>query len=234
MFSSQIPVIGFKTGHSPHLGSNWVGWHQIALSVTYGLSRIDFLPRTDSRLRYCTKFWSIPSTFHIHNWFKQKKTFLLFRCFNQFAASAKVVSPVLSKIIHLVTMSFPGKSAQKRPAKKGRRVAKIQNETWLSFWKKNKLEAKECFFWHSKTTYSTKKSIFFPSTTICLNMKQFVVVPASEYSESLTAQSITNSKQSGTTKPICQIELLKKKEKLFAKADPVLQIILFCPQKKTF
>ena len=55
------------------LGSELVDLHRNATSVPYSHLLIDFSPRTDDRLRYCTNTGSIPSKFYIPDRLKQSK-----------------------------------------------------------------------------------------------------------------------------------------------------------------
>ena len=47
------------------LGSDLVDWYRDASSVPFGHLLIDLSPRTDDRLRYCTKSGCVPSEFYI-------------------------------------------------------------------------------------------------------------------------------------------------------------------------
>ena len=55
------------------LGSNLVDWYRDATSVPFGHFLIDLSPRTDDRLRYCTKSGHIPSKFYVPNSLKHLK-----------------------------------------------------------------------------------------------------------------------------------------------------------------
>ena len=68
-------------------------------------------------------------------------------------------------------------------------------------------------------------------------MEQCVLVPASVFNKSLTAQSATNqelSKYKAEHPPTYQIDSLKRdiNKKLFGKADPLKNKILSCPRIK--
>ena len=68
-------------------------------------------------------------------------------------------------------------------------------------------------------------------------MEQFVLVPASVYNKSLITQSVTKQelpKYQPLQNPTYQIDSLKKEinEKLFSKADSLVDKILSCPRIK--
>ena len=66
-------------------------------------------------------------------------------------------------------------------------------------------------------------------------MKQFVLVPASVYNKSVTAQSVTKQelpKYKTEQPPTYQIESLNLNKKLFVKADPLIDKILSCSRIK--
>ena len=55
----QVITLGAQLG----LGSELVDWYRDGTSVPFGHLLIDLSPRTDDRLRYCTKSGSVPSKF---------------------------------------------------------------------------------------------------------------------------------------------------------------------------
>ena len=57
----QVATLGVQLG----LASALVDWYRDATTVPYGLLLIDLSPRTDDRLRYCTKSVKIPSKFNV-------------------------------------------------------------------------------------------------------------------------------------------------------------------------
>ena len=70
---------------------------------------------------------------------------------------------------------------------------------------------------------------------ICLDMEQFVLVPASAYNKSVTAQSVLKQelpKYKAEQPPTYQIESLNLNKKLFGKADPLIEKILSCSRIK--
>ena len=83
------------------------------------------------------------------------------------------------------------KSARRKPAKhKKTSRGKISKRGSTIVSKTYNLEAKKR---HSgpKEAYSSLKLLLLPSLTICLDMEQFVLVPASVYNKSLITQSVT-------------------------------------------
>ena len=81
----QVTTLSTKLG----LGSKLVDWYRDATSVPFGYLLVDLSPRTDVRLRYCTKTGSIPSKFYIPDRPKQSK---FSKCSNHFPTNAKVFS----------------------------------------------------------------------------------------------------------------------------------------------
>ena len=66
-------------------------------------------------------------------------------------------------------------------------------------------------------------------------MEQFVLVPASVYSKSVTTQSVTKQelpKYKTEQPPTYQIDSLNLNKKMFGKADPLLDKILSCSRIK--
>ena len=66
-------------------------------------------------------------------------------------------------------------------------------------------------------------------------MEQFVLVPASVYNKSVTAQSVTKQehpKHKAEQPPTYQIDSLNLNKKLFGKADPLIDKILSCSRIK--
>ena len=85
--------------------------------------------------------------------------------------------------------------------------------------------------------YTSLKLLLLPSITICLDMEQFVLVPASVYNKSVTTQSVTKQelpKYQHSQNPTYHIDSLKKEtnKKLFSKTDPLVDKILSCPRIK--
>ena len=80
-------------------------------------------------------------------------------------------------------------------------------------------------------------SLHLPSFIICLEMEQFVLVPASVYNKSVTTQSFTKQelpKFKAEQPPTYQIDFLKRdiSKKLFGKIDTPIDKILSCSRIK--
>ena len=65
----QVTTLSVQLG----LGSVFVDWHRDSSSVPFGYLFLDLSPRTDNRLRYCTKSGFIPSTFYVPDNLKHLK-----------------------------------------------------------------------------------------------------------------------------------------------------------------
>ena len=96
----QVTTLSTQLG----LGSELVDWYRDATSVLFGHLLIDFSPRTDDRLRYCTNSGSVLSKIYIPERLKHLRTlddehtiFLLSKCSNCSPANAKVTFFSLSQ-----------------------------------------------------------------------------------------------------------------------------------------
>ena len=103
------------------------------------------------------------------------------------------------------------------------RVVKFQSLVTIA--KKNNLEAKK------KSSVVRKRIASNSSLYICLNMEQFVLVPASVYNKSVITQSVTKQelpKYKAEQAPTYQIDSLKRDiyKNLFGKADNLIDKIL--------
>ena len=116
-------------------------------------------------------------------------------------------------------------------------VAKIQSEVRLLLAKRAFWKQKKKTFWRPKMAYSSLKLLLLPSLTICLDMKQFVLVPASVYNKSLIAQSVTKQ-EFPNYQPLQyandHIDSLKEdiNKKLFSITTSLLDKSLTCPRIK--
>ena len=77
------------------------------------------------------------------------------------------------------------------------------------------------------------QSLDLPSIIVCLDLEQFVLVPASVYNKTVTTQSVTKQelpKDKAEQPPAYQIDSLKRdiNKKLFGKADALIEEILSC------
>ena len=70
---SQVTTLSTQFG----LGSEPVDWYRDATAVPFGHLLIDLSPRTDDRLRFCTKSGSVPSKFYIPERLKQLRFWTL-------------------------------------------------------------------------------------------------------------------------------------------------------------
>ena len=111
-------------------------------------------------------------------------------------------------------------------------VVKFQDEVWLLSLK--------------RTTWKQRRNVLLsenglqliavitpPSLIICLDMEQFVLVPASVYNKS--AQSVTKQelpKYKSEQPPTYQIDSLNLNKKLFGKSDTLIDKVLSCSRIK--
>ena len=90
-------------------------------------------------------------------------------------------------------------------------LAKFQNKVRLLFLKRTTWKQRRRL-WRPKEAYSSLKLLLLTSSSICLDMEQFVLVPASVYNKSLIAQSVTKQelpKYQPSQNPAYQIDSLK-------------------------
>ena len=143
---------------------------------------------------------------------------------------------VLPKRVYPVSLRMHKKSAERKPAKHkktsrgkiSKRGSTIVSKTYGS---------NEETFWRPKERYSSSKLILLLSLTICLDMEQFFLVPASLYNKSLIAQSVTKQelpKYQPSQNPTYHIDSLKREinKKLFSKADSLVDKVLSRPRIK--
>ena len=117
----QVCTLSAQSG----LGSKLVEWYRDATSVPYGHLLIDLSPRTDDRLRFCTKTGSIPSKFHTPQRLKQSKTLHDEHTKSLHSPSVPIIFPqmqksfpsVLPKKVYPVFLRMHNKPAQRKPAK---------------------------------------------------------------------------------------------------------------------
>ena len=156
----QVTTLSTQLG----LGSELVDWYRDATSVPFGPLLIDFSPRTDDRLRYCTNSGSVPSKFYIPERLKHLRTLDDEHTKSLYSPSVppitfpqmqKSLSSVLPKRIYPVSMRMHSKSTQRKLAnhKKTSR-GKISRRSVVTIAKKNNLEAKK------------KRSLFEGSTLV--------------------------------------------------------------------
>ena len=126
LFKSPRDVMQVST-LSTNLGlvSELVDWYRDATSVPFGHLLIDFSPRTDDRLRYCTNTGCIPSKFYIPDRLKQSKLLDDEHTKCLYSPSIPIIFPqmqkffasTLSERVYPVSLRMHNKSAQRKPAK---------------------------------------------------------------------------------------------------------------------
>ena len=229
------------------LGSELVDWYRDATSVPFGHLLIDLSQRTDGRLRYCTNTGSIPSKFYIPDRLKQSKILNDEHTKSLYSPSVPIIfsqmqksfPSVLPERFHPVSLRMHNESTQRKPAKHEKTSrGKISKRGPTIVSKRYNFEAKKR---HSGVRKGLQliKVITPPvqSSTGCLDMDHFVLVPASVYNKSLTTQSVTKQelpKYQPSQNPTCQIDSLKKEINriLFSKADSLVEKILSCSRVK--
>ena len=134
------------------LGSELVDWYRDATSVPFSHLLIDLSPRTDHRLRYCTKTEYIPSKYYITDRLKQSKTLDDEHTKTLYSPCVPIIFPlmqksfpsVLPKILHPVSLRMQNKSAQRKPTKhKKTKRGKISRRLSTFVSKTYNLEAKK-------------------------------------------------------------------------------------------
>ena len=114
----QVSTLGAQLG----LGSELVYWYRDATSVLSGHLLIDLSPRTDDRLRYCTKSDSVPSKFYIRERLKQLRILDDEHTKSLYSPSIPIAFPqiqrtlssVLPKRVYPVSMRMHSKSTQRK------------------------------------------------------------------------------------------------------------------------
>ena len=144
----QITALSTQFG----LGSELVDWYRDATSVPFGHLLIDLSPRTDDRLRYCTKSGCVPSKNYIPERLKHLRTLDDEHTKSLYSPSVPIAFPQMQKSISSVlpqrvypfSMRMHSKSAQRKLAShKKTFCGKISRQSLVTIAKKNKLEAKK-------------------------------------------------------------------------------------------
>ena len=142
----QVSTLSAELG----LGSEFVDWYRNETSVHYGHLLIDFSPRTDDRLRYCTNTGTIPWKFYISDRLKQSKVLYDEHTKSLYSPSIPIILPkmqkpfpsVLQKRLYPVSLRMHNKSVEGNlQSIKRHHVAKFQNAVRLlslkrTTWKK--------------------------------------------------------------------------------------------------
>ena len=153
-----------------------------------------------------------------------------------FPQGQKPVSSVLPERVYPVSMRMHSKSTQRKLAShKKTSGGKISRRSLITVAKKNNLGAKKKRSVVKKNDCNYWPSLHLPSLTICLDMEQFVLVPASLYNKSVTTQPCTKQelpKYKAEQPPTYQIDCLNLNKKLFGKADTLIDKILSCSRIK--
>ena len=141
LFKSPRDVTQVTTlGAQFDLGSELVDWYRDATSVPFGHLLIDFSPRTDDRLRYCTISGSVPPKVFIPEGLKHLRTWDDERTKSPYSTSVPIAFPQMQKslssvlpkefirflcecIVNLLTGNLQ--------AIERHHVVKFQDEVWL-------------------------------------------------------------------------------------------------------
>ena len=143
----QVTTLSIQLG----LGSELVDWYRDETSVPFGHLLIDLSPRTDNRLRYCTKSGSVRSKFYIPERLKQLRTLDDEHTKSLYSPSVPIAFPqmqkslssVLPKRVYPVSMRMHSEFAQtKLPNYKKTSRGKVSRRSLATIAKKNNLEAK--------------------------------------------------------------------------------------------
>ena len=144
----QVTTLSTQLG----LGSELVDWYRDATSVPCGQLLIDWSPRTDDRLRYCTNSGSVPSKFYIPEPLKllrplddeHTKSLYSPSVPIAFPQMQKSLSSVLPKRVYPLSMRMHSKSAQRQLAnQKKTSRGKVSRRSLVTVAKKINLEAKK-------------------------------------------------------------------------------------------
>ena len=120
----QINTLGIQLG----LGSSLVDWYRDVTSDPFGHLLIDFLPRTDDRIRYCTNSGKTPSKFYVPESLKHSttldnehtntKSLYSPRVPIIFPQLQKVISPIVSQGVYSVSKRVHSKYTSRKLAKR--------------------------------------------------------------------------------------------------------------------
>ena len=191
----QVTTLSAQLG----LGSELVDWYRDATSVSFGHLLIGLSPRTDDRLGNCTNTGSIPSKIRIPDRLKQSKNL---NDENTKSLYSPNVAIVFSQSKHLFLQSCPKEFIWllcecikyllkgNLQSMKRHHVKKFQSEVRLKSLKRTTWKQRKDIL-ASEKGLALIKFLLLPSLTICLDMEQFVLVPAFVYNKSLITHSIT-------------------------------------------
>ena len=233
----QVSTLSAQLG----LGSKLVDWYSDATSVPFGILLINLLLRTYARQPDSKNIGSTPSKIripeqekHFKSWdTKHTKTLYSPNVPFVFLQVCKYFLSVLYKRFPLVSVWMHCEHAQMTPAKHKKTRFNFQCKDFkaVSGSKTNNLEANIGRSGVRKNLTAHKKSLLIPSLAICLDMEQFVLVPASVYKnkKNLITQAVTKQELPKHQAERNQIDSLKNEmnKKLFANADSLVDKI-FC------
>ena len=236
----QVTTLSTQLG----FGSELIDWYRDATFVPVGDLLIDLSPRTDDRLRYCTNIGSVPSKSYIPKRLKHLRTLDDKHTKFVYSPSVPIAFPqmqkshssVFPKRVYPFSMRMHSKSTQgKLASHKKTSCGKISRRSLVTIAKKNNLEAKRKRSVVRQRIATNSRHYTFPSLTICLDMEQFVLVPASVYNKSMTMQSVKKQglpKYKAEQPPTYQIDSLKRDINKKVCTDLLVDKILSCSRIK--
>ena len=146
----------------------------------------------------------------------------------------KSLSSLLPKRVYPISMRMHSKSTRRELASHEKTSRdKVSRRSLVTIAKKTT--------WKQRNVLSSKKGLqilaVITPPVICLEMEQFVLVPASVYNKSVTTQSVRKQefpKYKAEQPPTYQIDSLKRdfNKKLFGRADTLTDKILSCSRIK--
>ena len=177
-----------------------VDWYRDATSVPFGHLLTVLSPRTDDRLRYCTKGRNIPSKFYVPDKLKHLKYMDIELTKSLYSPSIPALFPRKQNSVFkkVSKRSYPiSEPVHRQPAarklvrSKKKSRPKVQRRFSRAFFEKNNLEATKKSPFVAKKIIAQKNN--FPSSSIIffLEMEQFVLVPLSVYNSSKNSTIVT-------------------------------------------
>ena len=179
----QVTTLGAQLG----LGSELVDWYRNATSVPFGHLLIDWSPRTDDRLRYCTNSGSVPSKFCIPERLKHLRTLDDEHTKSLYSPSVPIAFPrmqkslssVLPKRVYPVSLRMHSKPTHRKLAnQKKTSRGKVSRRSVVTIAKKNNLEAE-------KKRSVVRKRIATNSSHYTSHLDSFVLIWNSLFSSQL-------------------------------------------------
>ena len=187
----QITTLNAHVG----LRSELVDWYRDALFFRYGHLLTELSTRTDNQIRYCANIGYFPSRIYFPDRLKILKSDEHTNVRIIFPQTQKFSNSALHARIYRVSLRMHCNSARRKHLEhKKTNCDKVSKRCLIVISKKMQLEAKKQLreFLLSKKNLQLKKLLVVQSLTICLDMRQFVLVPASLYKNtSLDTQAVT-------------------------------------------